>query len=108
MIAYLDLVVAGAVSGIPQKRTLAHAPFTHDQCALSSPGGAAFQIDFPYHNLAEPHVVGSNEVWHFDSSGVPVLYPDPTLTTTWCQWWERSTIPPNFHPTFLAAASSVC
>lgn len=48
---YLDLIVAGAVSGIPQKRTLAHAPFAADQAALFGPCGATFQIDFPYHIL---------------------------------------------------------
>jgi hypothetical protein len=79
MITYLDLVVAGAVSGVQQKRTLAHAPFADDQSALFGPCGATLQIDFTYHNLKN-----------------------------WCQRRERSTIPTNFHPTFPAAASSVC
>lgn len=43
--------MAGAVSGIPQKQILAHAPFTDDQSALFGPCGATFQIDFPYHIL---------------------------------------------------------
>jgi hypothetical protein len=42
--------VAGAVSGVQQKRTLAHAPFAVDQTALFGPCGATFQIDFTYHN----------------------------------------------------------
>ena len=42
--------MAGAVSGVQQKRTLAHAPFTDDQTALFGPCGATFQIDFTYHN----------------------------------------------------------
>jgi hypothetical protein len=72
--AYLDLIVAGAVS-VHIRLWLAHAPFTDDQSALSSPGGAAFQIDFPYHKLAEPHVVGSNEVW-YSTTQLWVLAPD--------------------------------
>ena len=47
--------MAGAVSGIPQKRTLAHAPFAADQAALFGPCGATFQIVFPYHKyLVDP------------------------------------------------------